>query len=101
MILTGVSESANPNLALYFGADNLANYNNDEINQIMSEVKNITKEEMLIEKYKKVKEIYNEEIPYIGLYNSYYAIISSWNLKGNISGNWYNIFKDIDNWYKN
>lgn len=101
MILTGVSESANPNLALYFGADNLANYNNDEINQIMSEVKNITKEEMLIEKYKSVKEIYNEEIPYIGLYNSYYAIISSWNLKGNISGNWYNIFKDIDNWYKN
>ena len=101
MILTGTTESGSPNLETYFGASNLANYNNEEVNTIMNEVKNITKEDVLKEKYVRLRQIYNDEMPYIGLYNSYYAVASSWNLKGNIVTNWYNIFMDIDNWYKN
>lgn len=100
LIVTGVVESLSPNLDTFFGVNNLANYANEEIATIMNEVKNITKEELLKEKYARIKQIYNDEIPYIGLYNSYYAIASSWNLKGNISANWYNIFIDINNWYK-
>lgn len=101
MILTGTTESASPNLETYFGEKNLANYNNEEVKSIISEVKNITKESLLKEKYERLRQIYNEEIPYIGLYNSYYAVASNWNLKGNITANWYNIFMDINNWYKN
>ena len=101
MILTGTTESLSPNLETYFGANNLANYNNEELTSIMNEVKNITKEDLLKEKYKRIRQIYNDEVPYIGLYNSYYAVASSWNLRGNITANWYNIFMDINNWYKN
>ena len=101
MILTGIRQSASPNLETYFGVSNLANYTNEELNSIINEVKNITKEDLLKEKYLKIREIYNDEIPYIGLYSSYYAIASNWNLKGNITTNWYNIYKDINNWYKN
>lgn len=101
MILTGTTESASPNLETYFGTANLANYNNEELTTIMNEVKNITKEDLLEEKYTRIRQIYNEEVPYIGLYNSYYAVASSWNLRGNITANWYNIFMDINNWYKN
>lgn len=101
MIITGITQSNSPNLETFLGADNLSNYNNGEITTILNEVKNITKEDLLIEKYKRIREIYNDEMPYIGLYNSYYAVLSSWNLKGNVNTNWYNIFMDIDQWYKN
>lgn len=101
MILTGTRQSASPNLETYFGEGNLANYNNEEVKTIMNEVKNITKEDLLKEKYERLRQIYNDENPYISLYNSYYAIASNWNLKGNITTNWYNIFMDINNWYKN
>ena len=101
VILTGTTEFASPNLETYFGANNLANYSNEELSSIMNEVKNITKEDLLKEKYTRIRQIYNDEVPYIGLYNSYYAVASSWNLKGNITANWYDIFMDINNWYKN
>lgn len=101
MILTGTRQSASPNLEMYFGESNLANYNNEEVKTIINEVRNITKEELLKEKYERLRQIYNDEIPYISLYNSYYAVISNWNLKGNLTTNWYNIFMDINNWYKN
>lgn len=101
MILTGTTVSASPNLDTYFGTTNLANYNNEELQTIMNEIKNITKEDLLKEKYSKIRQIYNEDVPYIGLYSSYYAIASNWTLKGNIVANWYNIFMDINNWYKN
>ena len=101
IILMGTTESLSPNLETYFGTNNFANYSNQELETILNEIKNITKEELLQEKYTRINQIYNEEVPYIGLYNSYYAVISSWNLKGNITANWYNIFTDINNWYKN
>ena len=101
MILTGTRQSFSPNLETYLGNSNLANYNNEEINNIMNEVKNITKDDLLEEKYKRIKEIYNEETPYIGLYSSYYFVATSWKLRGNVATNSYNIFTNINNWYKN
>ena len=101
MILTGITQTGSPNLERFFGVNNLSNYNNEEVSTIINEVKNITKEDMLKQKYERLRKIYNEEVPFIGLYNSYYAIMSAWNFKGNITANWYNIFMDINNWYKN
>jgi len=97
-IITGTTSSLNPNLETYFSA---SNFNNDELNTLISEVKNITKEDLLEEKYARIREIFNEQQPYIGLYNSYYFVASSWALRGNVTPNWYNIFIDINNWYKN
>ena len=97
-IITGTTVSANPSIETYIDS---CNFNNEELNSLMSEVKNITKEELLKEKYTRIREIFNEQKPYIGLYNSYYAVASSWSLKGSVTANWYNIFINIDNWYKN
>ena len=97
-IITGTTISANPSIETYM---NLCNFNNEELNNLMAEVKNITKEDLLKEKYNRIREIFNEQKPYIGLYSSYYAVSSNWSLKGNVTANWYNIFIDIDNWYKN
>ena len=98
MILTGTTESANPSLETYFTA---SNYNNEEVNSILNEIRNITDENLLKEKYTRLRQIFNEEQPFVGLYSSYYAVMSNWNLKGNVEANWYNIFMDINNWYKN
>ena len=97
-IITGTTVSANPSIETYISA---CNFNNEELNNLMGEIKNISKEDLLKEKYTKIRQIFNEQKPYIGLYSSYYAIASSWSLKGNITANWYNIFIDINNWYKN
>ena len=97
-IITGTTVSANPSIETYIDS---CNFNNEELNSLMSEVKNITKEELLKEKYARIREIFNEQKPYIGLYNSYYAVASSWSLKGSVTANWYNIFININNWYKN
>ena len=101
MILTGVTLSLSPNLETFFGDGNLANFSNEELNSIMNEVKNITKEDLLKEKYTRIRQIYNDEVPYIGLFSNYYEVASNWTLKGSIPANWYNIFINIDNWYKN
>lgn len=101
MIITGVTLGLTPNLETFFGTGNLANYTNNEIIEILKEAKNITKEELLKEKYARIREIYNDEVPYIGLASNYYEVASSWTLKGNITANLYNVFMDISSWYKN
>lgn len=100
-IITGTTSSLSPNLETYFGTSNYANFSNEELNNIMNEIKNISKDDLLLEKYTRIREIFNEQKPYIGLYNSYYSVSSSWSLRGNVTPNWYNIFMDINNWYKN
>ena len=101
ILLTGVTLSLSPNLETFFGAGNLANYTNEEINSILNEVKNITKEDLLKEKYTRIRQIYNDELPYIGLYSNFYEVASNWTLKGSIPVNWYNIFSTVGSWYKN
>lgn len=100
-IIMGTTMSISPNLETYFGTSNYAKFDNEEMNTLMNDVKNITREDLLEEKYKRIRQIYNEQTPYIGLYSSYYSVTSSWALIGNITPNWYNIFIDINNWYKN
>jgi len=100
-IITGTTSSLSPNLETYFGENNYAKFTNPELTNLLNEVKNITKEELLKEKYTRIREIFNEQKPYICLYNSYYSVSSCWALRGNVTPNWYNIFIDINNWYKN
>lgn len=92
--------SNSPNIETYFGNDNLSNFNNEEINTILEEVKNINDEHILKEKYKRIIEIYNEEMPFICLYTNSLFILSNKDLIGDLSCNWYNIFYNLNNWYK-
>ena len=100
MILTGVYNSYSPDLTSFFGANNLQNYNNEEINTLLSEVKTITDENLLKEKYKRIIEIYEEEQPFISLYRNKQTIVKSQNLAGEIKGNNYFSYYNLENWHR-
>ena len=50
--------------------------------------------------YPALYEIYKEEMPFISLYNNVNFILYSRELKGDLSSNWYDVFYNIENWYK-
>ena len=100
MILTGVYTPYSPDLTTYFGENNLANFNNQEANNIIKEVNNITDEKLLKEKYNQLINIYKEEMPYIFLYNNRKTLVYSLNLMGEITPNNYNIFYNMGSWYR-
>ena len=52
------------------------------------------------ESYKQVYEQFNNNPNFMGLYFDNMTIITSNNIKGNFKGNWYNVFYNIDTWYK-
>lgn len=101
LLLCNIQLPLSPNLSTFFGEENLANYTTDEINQIMNEVKNTTDEKALKEKYERLEQIYNTEIPYISLVNSKCNVLYNSNLVGDVAPNWYNAFYNIEGWYKN
>ena len=100
MVLMSSDVSASPNLSTYFGENNLANYTTNETNEIMKEINNSTDENVLKEKYKRLKEIYINDVPYISLYFSKNVAIYNTSLAGEVNPNWFNVFYNIENWYK-
>ena len=100
IILTGVTQGFSPNLSTFFADGNLANYYNEEIRTILEEVQNTSDEGSLYNKYSRIYEIYAEEAPYIGLYRNTESIILNQGLVGNIVPNTYNIFYNIEKWYR-
>ena len=100
MILTGVYNSFNPSLEFYFGEDNLQNYTNNEVIKILKEIKNIQDESLLKEKYNKLEQIYNDEMPFVSLYRSKIYVVKSQNLVGEIKPNNYFSYYRINDWYR-
>ena len=100
ILLASSTVSASPNLTTYFGEGNLANYTNQEVSAIMQEVNNTTDENVLKEKYKRLKEIYKTDIPYISLYTNKNIVAYNTELAGEVASNWFYLFYNIENWYK-
>lgn len=98
MILTGVYNGYSPNLETFFGMNNLQNYNNEEINTILIDVKNINDENLLKEKYSKIVEIYNNELPFLSLYRNKNTVVRSQNLAGEITPNNYFSYYNFYTW---
>lgn len=100
IILTGVLNGTSPNLSSYFGADNIANFQNEEMTRLLEEVKNIQDEKLLKEKYKRMIEIYEEQMPYLFLYYNKSTLVYSPKLVGEFNPNSYNIYEGIGTWYR-
>ena len=98
--LCSMTLSPSPDLTTFFGEGNLSNYTNEEVTNIMNEVKNTTDENILKEKYQRLSEIYKSDIPYISLYNNKYTVAYSSALVGDITPNWFYQFYGIEGWYK-
>ena len=100
MILCSINLSISPDLTTFFGSDNLANYANNEVTTIMNEVKNTTDENKLKEDYKRLIEIYINDVPYLSLYNNKYTAAYNQNLYGTLEPNWFYQFYNIEDWHK-
>ena len=100
IVITGVTVGLSPSLNRYFKDGNLANYTGDEARSILNEVKNISDTNRLLEKYNRLQSIYLEDRAYIGLFFNKETTIYNKNLSGLIEPNWYNIFYNIDTWYR-
>ncbi len=100
ILLTGKVISNSPNLEAFFAEENLSNFENEEIKQILKDINNIGESEVLKEKYNKLYNIYTEEIPFISLYSNSLFILTNRELKGDLTCNWYNLFYNIEGWYK-
>lgn len=100
MILTGVYNSFSPSLEFYFGQNNLQNYNNEEVQIILNDVKNIQDESLLKEKYNRLEQIYNEDMPFVSLYRNKLYVVKSQNLVGELESNNYFSYYRINDWYR-
>lgn len=100
MLLTGIYTPLSPDLTFFFGKENLTNYQNQEINTILKELNSITEEELRKEKYQRIIEIYQEEVPFISLYCNREMVAYSANFRGDVVPNNYQIYEGISNWYR-
>lgn len=100
MIITGVNNGYSPDLTYFLGEDNLSNYQNEEIAGILDEVKNISDKDLLKEKYNRIIEIYEKEVPYICLYRNTNKLVYGIRLTGDIKPNNYTAYTDFENWFR-
>ena len=100
LILCSINLSISPDLSTFFGQNNLANFYNDEVNNLLSEVKNTVDDNKIKQNYRRLGEIYINEVPYISLYNNKYTVAYNKNLVGTVEANWYYQFYNIHDWYK-
>ena len=99
LALCSVEQSIAPDLTSFFGNKNFANYSNSEVNEIINQINNMTDENELKAKYQRLYEIYNEEVPYIGIARNKILAIKNTNLIGEVKANWNNLFYNIGEWY--
>ena len=100
MIITGVNNGYSPDLSYFLGEDNISNYQNEEITSILNEVKNISDSKLLKEKYNRIIEIYEDEVPYICLYRNKNKLVYGIRLTGEVSPNNYTVYHNFENWYR-
>lgn len=100
IILTRINYGYSPSLKLYFDKENIANYTNEEVIQMLEQIENSEEEEEQKRKMVSVANTYSEDVPYISLYYNTISMICSNKLKGEITPNSYNIFYHIENWYR-
>lgn len=99
-IISGITTGYSPKLTTLFTGDNLANYSNDTVNEILGNASNIGDYNTLRENYLSVYDQYLTDFPYIFLYRETDSVIYNQTLCGTINPNSYSIFYNIDKWYR-
>ena len=100
IILCSINLSVKPDLSTFFEENNLANYSNEELTNIMNEIKNLKDEEKLKQDYKRLEEIYTVEVPYLSLYNNKFIVAYNQDLAGTEEPNWFYQFYNIKDWHR-
>lgn len=100
IIITGIALGYSPSLRTFFGDNNIANYYNQEVMDLMNEASNTADENVLYNNYNRIYDIYLEEVPYIGLYRNTDVIVYNQGLVCNLTANSFNMYHNIEKWYR-
>lgn len=100
MILTGISNGFSPDLSYFYGNDNIARYENEDVYAIIEEAKNTMDTNALAEKYNKLSKIIEADMPYICLYRNKEIVLLNTKVSGEICPNNYNLFYKFWTWCK-
>ena len=100
MILIGINAPISININSFIGKENYSNYINDEISNLMREAKDTQDINKRKENFNKIAQIYLEDSPWVGLYYNKNVIAYSNNLRAEMTPNWYNIYYNINEWYR-
>lgn len=97
-----IRTSFSPDMTSFFGTNNLYNYVNPNMNEVLKqlEIINLNNEKELNSIYKNMEEIYLKDIPFIGLYRNKRFYLVSNALNGEIVANSHNIFQNFKEWYR-
>lgn len=98
ILLTGVYNGYSPELTYFYGENNISNYNNEEVRRIINDVKNITDQKVLEEKYKSLIDITKEDCAYISLYRDKNFLLINQNVVGNFKPTNFGIFNNFSTW---
>ena len=90
VMLTGILNSINPSLDYFYGANNLANYNNGEV---ISKIEDLNS-------YQDIQKIGNQQVIYLPLYRNKGTLLLNANVGGNFSPTSFNIYNNFDKWYR-
>ena len=100
LAIVGIQSGFTPDLRTFFGDNNLAGFENEEAKNIVNNASDTTDKKELAESYNRLFDIYLEEVPYIGLYRETDLIVSTQSLVGTIMPNSYDLYQNIELWYR-
>lgn len=92
LILKKQTTTITPDIGQYFSEE--------KMKKQIKQANEIENEQILKQKYQQILNEYKEQMPFISLFFDSYIILHNNKLKGDFSGNWYNIFYNVDGWYK-
>lgn len=93
LILKKQTTTITPDISQYFSEE--------KMKKQIKQANDIENKQILKQKYQQILNEYKEQMPFISLFFDSYIILHNNKLKGDFSGNWYNIFYNVDGWYKN
>ena len=92
LILKKQTTIITPDISQYFSEE--------KMKKQIKQANEIENKQILKQKYQQILNEYKEQMPFISLFFDSYIILHNNKLKGDFSGNWYNIFYNVDGWYK-
>lgn len=92
LILKKQTTTITPDISQYFSEE--------KMKKQIKQANDIENKQILKQKYQQILNEYKEQMPFISLFFDSYIILHNNKLKGDFSGNWYNIFYNVDGWYK-
>lgn len=98
ILFTGIYNGYSPDLEMFYGENNLANYTNDIVKSLLKDVKNITDEKLLKQKYEEIINQTQDDCSYIGLYRNKRSLVVSKKMSGNFEPSNYSIISNFETW---